>query len=65
VSKFKNKYLNELEQFQGINPSAENICRWIYEEMKKSIPCDLKISRVVLWETPRYCAIYSDGMEQE
>ncbi len=32
------KYLNELPQFHGANPSAENIARWIAEELLKKLP---------------------------
>lgn len=32
------KYLNELPQFQGVNPSAENIARWVAGELLKKLP---------------------------
>jgi 6-pyruvoyltetrahydropterin/6-carboxytetrahydropterin synthase len=32
------KYLNELPQFQGVNPSAENMARWVAQELLKKLP---------------------------
>ncbi len=31
-------YLNDLPQFKGVNPSAENIARWVAEELIKKLP---------------------------
>jgi 6-pyruvoyltetrahydropterin/6-carboxytetrahydropterin synthase len=51
------QFINELKPFDAINPTAENIARFICEEMQK----DLKtaaISYVKVWETDTSCAIY-------
>jgi 6-pyruvoyltetrahydropterin/6-carboxytetrahydropterin synthase len=34
------KHLNRLPQFSGVNPSAENIARWVAEELQKRLPAD-------------------------
>ncbi|MBT8188673.1 MAG: 6-carboxytetrahydropterin synthase [Croceitalea sp.] len=50
---FDHKNLNiEVPEFQGLNPTAENIARVIYEKLRPSIHpvMDLKIK---LYETPR------------
>ena len=61
VAKLKNKHLNNIKQFKETNPSAENISRFIYEDMKSLLPATIELARVVVWETPHYCAIYFDG----
>ena len=33
ISELDHKYLNELDYFRKINPTSENIARYIYEEM--------------------------------
>ncbi len=53
------KVLDELAPFKKINPSAENIARHIYLELKKKAKLKgVKIARVSVWETERSCAAY-------
>jgi 6-pyruvoyltetrahydropterin/6-carboxytetrahydropterin synthase len=49
--------LNELKPFDEINPSAENIAKFICEEMQKSLESG-SIAYVRVWETDTSCAIY-------
>lgn len=63
VSKFleqlDHKYLNELKPFKKINPTSENIARFIYNEVKAVCKkYKVKPVRVVVWETPTSCAAY-------
>jgi 6-pyruvoyltetrahydropterin/6-carboxytetrahydropterin synthase len=56
------KDLNVSPVFSGINPSSENIARYIYEQMKKQLagqPCE--IVRVTVNETPETSATYREG----
>ena len=47
------KNLNlDVKYFSDINPTAENICVYIYKLLRNKIENDLKIS-VILFETPR------------
>ncbi len=46
--------LNELFDF---SPSAENVARWLYEELKKRYP---SLKKVVVWETENCGAEYSE-----
>ena len=47
------KNLNlDVEHFKNVMPSAENICIYIWEILRKQIDLDKKIE-VVLFETPR------------
>lgn len=47
--------LNELEELKGISPSSENIAKYIYDELKPSIP---QLTKVCVWETERARACY-------
>ena len=56
------QFLNELEYFKDINPSSENIARYIYEALKKDWnPEGVKISKVTAWESDTACATYLDS----
>ena len=48
------RFLNELKPFEKINPTAENICIWIYDQlhaMAKNEEVDLQF-KVRVYETP-------------
>lgn len=51
-------YLNELPEFGTCNPTAENIARVIYEQVKDK--CNT-IYSVSVWETPTSCATYYEN----
>jgi len=55
------RYLNELEPFTEINPTAENIAAYLYREISKQLNSDtITVSAVTLWETDRACVRYSE-----
>jgi 6-pyruvoyltetrahydropterin/6-carboxytetrahydropterin synthase len=48
---FDHHYLNNIEEFAGAIPSAENIARIIFEQIKpKATAAGVSISRVTIWE---------------
>jgi 6-pyruvoyltetrahydropterin/6-carboxytetrahydropterin synthase len=55
------KYLNELPPFDTVNPSAENIARYIYDETTKQLPPPSNgagIASIQVWETDAASATY-------
>ena len=54
------KLLDELTYFEKINPSAENIAKFIYDSLVKKICKNgVKLAKVTVWETNRASASYS------
>lgn len=52
-------YLNDLPAFREVNPSSENIARFIFEELARQIEREgLWVHRVTAWESDRACASY-------
>jgi 6-pyruvoyltetrahydropterin/6-carboxytetrahydropterin synthase len=52
-------YLNDVPPFDRLNPTSENIARFIYERMKKEFRGPhLKVSRIKVWETETSVATY-------
>jgi 6-pyruvoyltetrahydropterin/6-carboxytetrahydropterin synthase len=46
------KHLNEIDCFRGINPSSENIARYIYEAIaSKAYSLNLAVASVTVWES--------------
>ncbi len=59
IEELDHKFLNDLEPFREINPSSENIARFIYECLQKSLEDKrIHISRVTAWESDNACATY-------
>lgn len=62
IKKLDHKYLNKIEPFNKINPTAENIAKYIYNEIKFKIQKPkLKICEVAVWESENQCAIYKEN----
>ena len=54
VMRLDHTFLNEIEPFTTVSPSAENIAKHLYEEMGKLTP----VARVRVWETNEMSAVY-------
>jgi 6-pyruvoyltetrahydropterin/6-carboxytetrahydropterin synthase len=53
------KYLNTLLSFTGINPSAENIAKYISEKMEsKAKKASVKVIKVKVWESENAAVTY-------
>lgn len=51
------QFVNELKPFDRINPSAENIAKFICQEIQKELT-RASVAYVKVWETDTSCAIY-------
>ncbi len=59
LKKLDHKCLNDLDFFKKNNPTSENICYFIYSNLK-SKDKNLKLLKVTVWETDRCSASYSE-----
>ncbi|MBU0682698.1 MAG: 6-carboxytetrahydropterin synthase QueD [Candidatus Omnitrophota bacterium] len=57
LAELDHKHLNELEWFKTVNPTSENIARYIYEKILSTNP-ELRIKKVTVWETDSSAATY-------
>jgi 6-pyruvoyltetrahydropterin/6-carboxytetrahydropterin synthase len=53
------RYLNEVSPFDRLNPSSENLARYLFEEMEKKVPPPARMARVTVWESEDARAEYS------
>jgi 6-pyruvoyltetrahydropterin/6-carboxytetrahydropterin synthase len=60
IGKFDHCCLNQIAPFDGENPTAENIARHIYIEIKEILPDNINLSEVVVWESDNYGVRYSE-----
>ncbi len=66
MEKLDHNYLNDLDFFQGINPTSENIARIIFNELKKEFnTAEAFVSEVEVWESDHSSVIYSEDQCSE
>ncbi len=59
LARFDHTCLNDIEPFEKINPSSENIATTIYQELKSKIEqAPVSISAVEVWESPQSRVTY-------
>jgi 6-pyruvoyltetrahydropterin/6-carboxytetrahydropterin synthase len=61
IKEIDHQFLNDLEPFKKVNPSAENMAKYFYEEMAarlKEMPAGARLVEAVIWETDTACAVY-------
>ncbi len=59
MDKFDHQYLNEVPPFTELNPTTENMAKYISDELSKIINTDfIKVNRVTVWESPNCSASY-------
>ncbi len=57
LEQMDHKYLNKLNFFKKVNPTSENIAKYIYGQLKPSIPW---LSCVTVWENSTSSATYEE-----
>jgi 6-pyruvoyltetrahydropterin/6-carboxytetrahydropterin synthase len=57
LDRFDHKCLNDLEYFQAVNPTAENIAKYIFESYAPAV-APLTLSKVSVWESGSAGASY-------
>jgi 6-pyruvoyltetrahydropterin/6-carboxytetrahydropterin synthase len=61
LNELDHEFLNELEPFGTINPSSENIARYVYESLDQELTNrNIKVSKVSAWESDSACATYME-----
>ncbi|MDD5097560.1 MAG: 6-carboxytetrahydropterin synthase, partial [Candidatus Omnitrophica bacterium] len=57
LDKLDHKYLNKLSAFKKLNPTSENIAKYIYGQLKSQIPL---LASVTVWENITSAATYEE-----
>ena len=54
-------FLNDVFPFTELNPSSENIAKWLYDSLGKRLNTEtLRVSRITVWESDTAAASYFD-----
>jgi 6-pyruvoyltetrahydropterin/6-carboxytetrahydropterin synthase len=60
IRKIDHKHLNDIPPFDTQNPTAENLSRYIFENVKEKLRSGIKLSRVTVWESSNYAVSYCE-----
>jgi 6-pyruvoyltetrahydropterin/6-carboxytetrahydropterin synthase len=60
VDRLDHQYLNDLAPFDALNPSAENMAKYFYDEVSRGLgqATPVKLGQVRVWETDTTSATY-------
>jgi 6-pyruvoyltetrahydropterin/6-carboxytetrahydropterin synthase len=61
IEAMDHKFLNDLPPFDAVNPSAENLAKYFYDEttrQMKAMPDGAKVTNITVWETDTTSATY-------
>ncbi len=57
---FDHQIINDIPPFDTMNPTAENMARYIHNEIAQKLPAHVRMASLKLWETEKYCIEYSE-----
>jgi 6-pyruvoyltetrahydropterin/6-carboxytetrahydropterin synthase len=64
AAKFDHQLVNDLPEFSDIlNPTAENIAAFIYEDLESKLPQNIRLDGVEVWESPKSSAVFRKESE--
>ncbi len=61
IKRLDHQFINDLEPFTKVNPSAENLAKYFYDEVSeqlKTLPAGARVTETVIWETDTSSARY-------
>ena len=56
LSELDHQHLNDIGFFQSVNPTSENIAKFIFDQLSQKIP--LTVEKVTVWESENASATY-------
>ncbi len=60
LSQFDHRLINETSPFDKVNPTSENLAKYIYDFMKQRLPQFINMHQVQISETEKFSVIYSE-----
>ena len=63
IDRLDHQFINDLEPFTTINPSAENMAKYFYDEVTRRLDINQgeapsRVSQIKVWETDTSIAVY-------
>jgi len=65
IDRLDHRFMNEIPPFDQVNPSAENLARYFYQELNRALgetpaAVPVRVGEVRIWETDTTSAVYRE-----
>ena len=60
IDQLDHRCLNEIAPFDEINPTSENLARYLYQSVRGGLPDAVSVQRVTVFESARSSATYNE-----
>jgi 6-pyruvoyltetrahydropterin/6-carboxytetrahydropterin synthase len=60
IGPFDHQLINSVPPFDKINPTAENLVKYIYRQLKINLSEKVSLLRISIWETDEYMVSYEE-----
>jgi len=61
IDELDHQFLNDLEVFREVNPSSENIARYLFKALGRALDSKtVRVSKITAWESDTACASYTE-----
>ena len=60
IGRYDHQLINAIPPFDKLNPTAENLVKYIYDQMKNIMEEQVIIKNVSLWETDEFMVSYAE-----
>ena len=60
IGRFDHQDFNRISPFDKVNPTAENVVKYFYDQIKNILPRGILIDEVSLWENDTYKVSYAE-----
>jgi len=60
INQLDHQYLNEIPPFDEMNPTSENVAKFIYQSLAAKLPNNLKVISIEVGESDHYTATYEE-----
>lgn len=58
IERLDHQFLNDVPPFDVLNPTAENMAKYFYDEIAPHLPAPARLAAVKIWETDTSTAAY-------
>lgn len=63
INALDHKYINEIKPFDVINPTTENIAKWLFQQIELLTTNDVKIKNITLSENDAFSVSYAPNIK--
>ncbi|UCE06508.1 MAG: 6-carboxytetrahydropterin synthase QueD [bacterium] len=60
IERFDHQFLNDVAPFDQLNPTSENLAKYIFHSLTEKLPSHIKVVSIEVGESDQYKAIYEE-----